>query len=422
MKKISYLLVTILVMFIGLINVSAMFEIPVSITFYLNDSHNVLNTRPEVWEICFDDSENESNFCLKVTPDNVQLFSNGMPGGYVTEFVKFSEEKDDTSMDMYKLEFDWRDVTRVPLRTQENYKVTIKGISDNENYILVGGTPTNITEDTLNYMAYFSLSGLSEKILKSKFENSLTNEQFLRLRHNIENSNEYTFEEYVAKYYNDEFGSNDFSKPITYSLNFFGSEITKDDMTIEIIKNSDDEEEWNITINYIPEKINPVKVKGNNDGITERRIQLTEDNWEIEVKNLFKRYNGEEITYTLEITDTLDYAFTVSGNQNDGFIINAKYQDEISDLPGNSPSDDNESDNENLPETDIDNSDSEENDDKLPETDLENNEIIEKEELPEDNFSNVQVPNTYDSVIKTFSTLVISLVTMGILKKWSNYL
>ena len=261
MKKISYLLIGIFVMFIGLTKTLALdysgdfFAQPVVITFYLNDSHNALNTRPEEWEFCFEDSEDPDYYkvCLKISDDKVQSFINDMPyPDDVTQYAEFTEEKNDNSMDMYKLEFNWHRVVGTTLGTKNNYKVTIKGITDNSKYNLVSGTPTNITRDTRNYTAYFSLSGLRhikgtiifndendrdgirEGLLSDFYlgydgldKNDLTSEDFLRLRHDVYNSNRYTFEEYVAKYYD-----NGFTRPKTYTLEFFGPELTKENIIV----------------------------------------------------------------------------------------------------------------------------------------------------------------------------------------------
>ncbi len=425
MKKLSYLIIGILLIFIGLDNVSAaFFSDPISITFYLNDSHNALNTRPEEWEFCFEDSASASYYkiskvCLKISNDKkvYSILDDSPIQDDVTQYVEFIYEKNEDSMDVYKLKFDWVDITKTSLHTQDNYKVTIKGISDNNLYNLVLGTPTNITSDTLNYTATFSLSGLKhikgnitfndendrdgirEGLLSDFYLSydgfdidSLTSENFLRLIHDVYDSNHYTFEEYVAEYYYDEYGGNDFTRPITYNLKFFGGELKDDDIIVNVIPISGGEQ-WNITINHIPEKISPVKVKVNwldsnsskrptslsidvigNEGFIERTVELTDDNWETTLEDLFKNYKGEEINYSLKVNSVNNYTFTVIGNQVDGFVINAEYKTNTSSSSSHSSGSSNKTNNK---------------------------EEVDKEELNnnKENIDNVEIPNTGDSII-----------------------
>lgn len=50
------------------------------------------------------------------------------------------------------------------------------------------------------------------------------------------------------------------------------------------------------------------------------------DNWTKEITNLYKNYAfGNPSEYSLKVSNTKDYEFNVTGNNTDGFVVNAKY-------------------------------------------------------------------------------------------------
>ena len=63
-----------------------------------------------------------------------------------------------------------------------------------------------------------------------------------------------------------------------------------------------------------------------NHDTKEQEIKVNDDTWESTITNLFKNYQYPIVSeYSLSIENTNDYEFTVTGNNEDGFKVNAKY-------------------------------------------------------------------------------------------------
>ena len=63
-----------------------------------------------------------------------------------------------------------------------------------------------------------------------------------------------------------------------------------------------------------------------NHDTKEQEIKVNDDTWESTITNLYKNYQAPVTSeYSLSIDNTNDYEFTVTGNNEDGFKVTAKY-------------------------------------------------------------------------------------------------
>lgn len=85
---------------------------------------------------------------------------------------------------------------------------------------------------------------------------------------------------------------------------------------------------------YIPENIS-IKILNKHTKQEYGETQLSSDtNWEYAFKNLFERENGHFITYTIQVADTKNCEFEVTGSQEEGFVIKGKYKEEpVEEIP-----------------------------------------------------------------------------------------
>ena len=60
--------------------------------------------------------------------------------------------------------------------------------------------------------------------------------------------------------------------------------------------------------------------------VKEQTITVSNDTWDEVITNLYRNYSYmKKSEYSLNIENTDDYEFTVTGNNTDGFKVNAKY-------------------------------------------------------------------------------------------------
>ena len=84
---------------------------------------------------------------------------------------------------------------------------------------------------------------------------------------------------------------------------------------------------WDDTNNKNNKRPNEITLDLYNKDVKEQSITISEgDNWSKAITNLYKNYaSGNPSEYSLKISNTKDYEFNVTGNNNDGFVVNAKY-------------------------------------------------------------------------------------------------
>lgn len=168
--------------------------------------------------------------------------------------------------------------------------------------------------------------------IKMKATNS-TEEYLLKCDYIDNNKDECQGEEYVHAYYSDSDKRPIWDDPINYE---FTTYYQYGDIQFDIQPDLDNNK-VDVYLNYTPMKINDVNIKLNflnghekklkvkllnQKGITEREVELID---ELVVKDLYKNMAVEkEIEYSLQLDDP-EYTYEITGNQTDGFFINATY-------------------------------------------------------------------------------------------------
>lgn len=84
---------------------------------------------------------------------------------------------------------------------------------------------------------------------------------------------------------------------------------------------------WDDTNNKNKRRPNELILDLYNKDVKEQSITISEgDNWSKAITNLYKNYaSGNPSEYSLKISNTKDYEFNVTGNNTEGFVVNAKY-------------------------------------------------------------------------------------------------
>ena len=84
---------------------------------------------------------------------------------------------------------------------------------------------------------------------------------------------------------------------------------------------------WNDNDNKNKRRPNELTLDLYNKDVKEQSITISEsDDWSKVITNLYKNYaSGNPSEYRLEVSNTKDYEFNITGNNTDGYVIDAKY-------------------------------------------------------------------------------------------------
>lgn len=84
---------------------------------------------------------------------------------------------------------------------------------------------------------------------------------------------------------------------------------------------------WNDNDNKNKRRPNELTLDLYNKDVKEQSITISEnDDWSKVITNLYKDYaSGNPSEYRLEVSNTKDYEFNITGNNTDGYVIDAKY-------------------------------------------------------------------------------------------------
>ena len=341
----------------------------VYINLTLIDAHNSEKTRPDDLTIRFVISGDEDNdiYTLKITEDgkiyHTYTFNDMVIENAIDDLVDLEIINNSDSSVSYILKYNWKEV----FGSIRNEDVTFKvlGVSDNENYIAPMERGMILRENAkVNVEIQYSLKALKhvkgtvyyddcddrDRIRDAIYigyddmPNSIPDANIIMLEQDYYDKNKYTFETYLPIYYSlPSGGGPDFTRKIDYYLVSQIAEIQGDNFKVNIVRDEDYNLEYNVYITYEATKIDDVLVDviwddDNNKGgfrpskldvqalgindVIEREFSI--NGYSYTLTDLFKRYEGKDINYTLRVEDVPNYEFIVTGNQGDGFTITGK--------------------------------------------------------------------------------------------------